>query len=112
MRGVDLVEQGDLAAARGSAASLRRAEPAQMQIGDAALVQPRRELALGKTRPARGCDGAHIDQQLDAATFQFVQHRLGRRLLITDGEELFRSGHAAFAYFTRSISSIAPAGAR
>src|SRR5258708_28952689 len=114
MRGVDPMEQGELAAARGLAALFRRAEPAQMQIGDAALVQAGRELALRKTRPARGSDRAHVDQELDTGTFQLIQHRLGRRLLIADGEELFRFGHdvVARAYFTRSINSIAPAGAR
>ena len=43
-----------LAAARGLAAFLRRAEPAQMHIGNAALVEPGGELVLGKAGPARG----------------------------------------------------------
>ena len=47
-----------------------------MQIGNAALVEAGRKLVLGKARPPRGRDRAHVDQQLDAGGFQFVEHRL------------------------------------
>ena len=58
-----------------SAALLRRAEPAQMQVGDAALIEAGGELVLGEARPARGRHRAHVDQQLDAGLFQLVEHR-------------------------------------
>src|SRR6185503_3215050 len=44
---VDAEQVGEPAAARGGAAVARSAEAAQMQIADAALVEPGRELALG-----------------------------------------------------------------
>jgi len=68
-----------------------------MQIGDAALVEPRGELLLGEARAAGGGDRAHVDQQLDAGLLQLVQHRLGRRLFIPDGEKAFCfAGHGGF----------------
>jgi hypothetical protein len=45
-----------------------------------------RELVLGKPWSPRRRHRTHIDQQLDAGVFQFVEHRLGRRLFIADGE--------------------------
>src|SRR5215207_4395177 len=65
-----------------------------MQIGNAALIQASGELILGKARPPRGRNRAHVNQQLDAGVFQFVEHGLRRRLLIADGEEAFcPAGH-------------------
>jgi tripartite-type tricarboxylate transporter receptor subunit TctC len=65
-----------------------------MQIRYAALVEACRQLVLGKARPARRRHRAHIDQQFYAGALQFVEHRLGRRLLIADGEEAFGlAGH-------------------
>jgi hypothetical protein len=61
-----------------------------MQVGDAAFIEPGRKLVLRKTRAARGRDGADVNQQLDPGIFKLVQHGLGRRLFIADGEELFR----------------------
>src|SRR6185295_562495 len=87
MRRIDLVQQTELAAARRLATALRRSEALQMQIGNAAFVEAGRKLILGKARPPRGCDRAHIHQQLDAGALQFIEHRLGWRLLIADSEE-------------------------
>ena len=83
-----------------------------MQIRNAALLEARGELVLGKAGAAGGGDRAHIDQELHAGLFEFVEHRLGGRLFIADGEQLFGFCHFKSGYFTRSISSIAPAGAR
>ena len=84
-----------------------------MQVGNAALVEAGGELVLGKAGAARRDHGAHVDQKLHAGLFEFVEHRFRRRLLIADGEEFFCSGHLEDpVYLTRSISSIAPAGAR
>ena len=46
------------------------------------------------------------------ALFELVEHGFGRRLFIADGEKFFGLGHGTPGYFTRSINSIAPAGAR
>jgi len=54
--GVDPVQRVELAAARGEPAVLRGAEPAQVQIGNAALVEAGGELVLGKAGTARGSD--------------------------------------------------------
>ena len=42
-------------------------------------------------KPGRRDDGdrAHVHQQFDAGLFEFVEHGLGRRLFIADGEEAF-----------------------
>ena len=65
-----------------------------MQIGNAAFVETGRELILGEPRPPRSRNRAYVYEQLDAGSFQFVEHRLGRRLLIADGEEtLCPAGH-------------------
>src|SRR5882762_10837273 len=151
---IDLVQRIELAAARGVAAVLRRAQPAQMQVRNAALVEPGGELVLGKAGPARGGDGAHVHQQLHSRALEFVEHSLGGGLFIADGEELSACHVSVQAlgmssaqgyvspgmisitarimatrywsagsrpasswietavYFTRSISSMAPAGAR
>src|SRR4051794_23761299 len=94
MRRIDLVQQTELAAARGLAAALRRPEALEVKIGNAALVEAGCELILRKARPPRGCDRAHVNQQLDAGIFQFVEHGLRRRLLIADGEKtLCPAGH-------------------
>src|SRR3954466_3053275 len=94
MRRVDPVQQTEFAAARGLAAALRRPEPLEVQIGNAALIKAGCQLILGKARPPRGRDRARLTQQLDASVFQFVEHRPGRRLLIADGEEtLCPAGH-------------------
>src|SRR6185369_586982 len=87
MRRIDLVQQTELAAARRLATALRRSEALEVQIGNTALVEAGCELILGEPRPPRRRDRAHVDQQLDAGVFQFVEHRLGRCLLIADGEE-------------------------
>src|SRR5204863_9180823 len=76
------------------AAALRRPESLEGQIGNAALIEAARELILRKSRPPRGCNRANVDQKLDAGALQFIEHRLGRRLLIADGEEtLCPAGH-------------------
>src|SRR3954463_10990066 len=94
MRRIDLVQQTEFAAARGLATTLRCSEALQMQIGNAALIEAGCELILGEPRPPRGRDRAHVNQQLDASVFQFVEHRPGRCLLIADGEEtLCPAGH-------------------
>src|SRR5436309_3853635 len=87
MRRIDLVQQAELAAARRLTAALRCPEALEMQIGNAALIETGRELILRKSRPPRGCNRANVDQKLDAGALQFIEHRLGRRLLIADGEE-------------------------
>jgi hypothetical protein len=87
--GINLVQHLELAAARGLAAVLWRAEPAQMQVGNAALIEPGRKLVLGKTGAAGGGDGAHVDQQFHAGLLEFVEHGLGGRLFIADGEKAF-----------------------
>src|SRR6516164_5741129 len=104
-----------VAAARGKAAFFWCAKCFEVNIGDAALVEACRELVLGKTRSARRGDRAYVDQELYAGAFEFVQHGLLRRLLIADGEKRLRLGDRLLHsgdHFTRSISSIAPAGAR
>src|SRR3954454_20248455 len=51
-------------------------------------------MIFGKAPPPRGRDRAHVDQQLNAGSLQLVEHRLGRCLLIADGEEtLCPAGH-------------------
>ena len=85
--GVDPVQHLEFPAARGQAALFRRAEPAQVKVGDAALVEARCELVLGKAGAAGSRHRAHVDQKLHAGLFEFVEHGLGRRLLIADGEE-------------------------
>ena len=75
-----------------------------MDVADAGLVEPGRKLALGEAGPARGRDRARVDDQADAGALQFADHGVGLRLLVADGEEAF--------HFTRSINSIAAAGAR
>jgi len=68
------------------------------------------KLALREPRSARGRHCAHVDQQIDLCRFQLLDHRAGRGLLITDGEEggFFLRRH----FCSRSISAMAPAGAR
>src|SRR6202158_1403896 len=105
MRRIDLAERIELAAARGVAAVLRRAEPAQMQIRNTSLIEPGGELVLGKPRAAGGGDGADVDQQLDAGLLEFVEHGLGGRLLIADREE--RVGLACHAASRAFIVSAA-----
>ena len=75
-----------------------------MDVADAGLVESGGKLALGETRAARGRDRARVDDQADAGALEFADDGVGLRLLVADGEELF--------HFTRSINSIAAAGAR
>ncbi len=75
-----------------------------MQIADAGLIEACSELALGESRPARGRNRARVDHKADACPPQFADHGVGPRLLVADGEEPL--------HFTRSINSIAAAGAR
>jgi hypothetical protein len=81
-----------------------RAEPLQMDIGDAALVERSGEHLLGESRAPGGCDRAGVDEKLHFGALEFIQHRVGLRLLVADGEERF---HLVF-----SISAMAAAGAR
>jgi hypothetical protein len=69
---VDLLQSLVIAGAGREPAFFRRAEPAQMHIANAAFVEPRGKLALGKTRAARRRHGAHIDQQFHPGLFQLV----------------------------------------
>jgi len=112
MFGVNLVQHVEPAAACGLAALFRGAKPTQMQIGNAARIEPGPELVLRETGPARGRDRADVNQQLDAGVLQLVEHGLGGRLFIPDGEELFGFGHGLPDHLTRAINSMAPAGAR
>jgi hypothetical protein len=64
-----------------------------MDVRNAALVEARSQLALGKTGSARRGNRAYIDQQFHPGPFEFVEHRFGRGLLIADGEEFLRSRH-------------------
>src|SRR5271165_4479131 len=102
---VDAQHLRGVAAARGEAAFLRRAELLQMNVGYAMRVEAGGELALGEARAARSGDGAHVDQRRNPRLGQRVEEILRGRLLVADGEER-RHG------FTRSIRAIAAAGAR
>ena len=75
-----------------------------MQIADAGRIESRGKLAFGKSGAARNRDRARIDHEADAGTLQFADHGVRLCLLIADGEEPL--------HFTRSINSIAAAGAR
>src|SRR4029077_3737191 len=103
MRRIDLLKRGVVAAARGLPSFLGRAKGLQMNIGNAALIERGCKLVLGKAGPSRRGDGAYIDQELDACALQLVQHRLLRRLLVADGEEL-----AAFCHWFTSLVRSAP----
>src|SRR3954463_15128740 len=101
---VELEQLGEIARARGVAAFLGRAELLQVQIADAGLVEARGKLALGEPRPARGRDCTRVDHQLDTSALKFRDHSGRSRLLAADGEEPL--------HLTRSINSMAAAGAR
>ena len=62
----DPAHVGVAAAAGGEAAVRWRAEAAQMEVVDPDRGDAGRELALGEAGPARGGDGADVDQQADA----------------------------------------------
>jgi hypothetical protein len=85
----DAKQLAALAGARGEPALLRRAERAQVQVADAALVEPGGELALGEAGPPRGGDGAHVDHQVDLGVGELVEHRPRGGVLVADGEERF-----------------------
>src|ERR1700733_11763934 len=82
---------------------LRRAEAQQMHVGNARLVEPGSELALGKTRLARLRHRAHVDQQFDPRRAQFRQYLVDSATLVTDGEQL---GH----HILGRIGSTPPGG--
>ena len=75
-----------------------------MKVADAAFVEAGGELTLGKSGPARRRNGARIDDKANARPLQFADHGRRGRLLVADGEEPL--------HFTRSINSMAAAGAR
>src|ERR1051326_5026495 len=91
--------------ARRVAALFRRAELLQVEVADAGLVQPGRELALGETGPPRGCHRAGIDEEADAGKFELGDNGLRFRLLVADREQ-------SRLHVRRAINSIAAAGAR
>src|SRR3954471_9369589 len=101
---VDVEQFREVAGARGIAAFLRRAELLQMQIADAGHVEACGELALGEAGPARSRYRTCVDEKPNAGAGQLADHGRRGRLLVADGEELL--------HFTRSINSIAAAGAR
>src|SRR6478672_6454377 len=61
VRGIDPVQGVEFAAARSLAAFLRRAEPAQMQVGNAPLVKPGGKLVLREAGASGSGDGADVD---------------------------------------------------
>ena len=77
----------DLSGARRVPSFFRRAESAQMQVSDSTLVERGRELALGKPRPPRGRDRAHVDDEADPRAGELVQHRVRGRMLVADGQK-------------------------
>jgi hypothetical protein len=81
-----------MTAARCEPALFGRAEPLQVQIADAALIESRGKLAFRKPRPPRCRHGAHIDQEPDARLCQRVKKRVRCRLLVADGEQPFHDG--------------------
>src|SRR3954470_9348296 len=101
---VDIEQLRKIARPCGVAAFLGRPELPQMQISDAGLVEIGGKLALGEARPARGCNRTCVDDKPNAGAGQLADHGQRGRLLVADGEELL--------HFTRSINSIAAAGAR
>src|SRR3954468_1829122 len=101
---VDVEQFREIAGARGISAFLRRAELLQMQIADADLVEIGGKLPFREAGPARGCNRTCVDDKPNAGAGQLADHGRRGRLLVADGEELL--------HFTRSINSIAAAGAR
>jgi hypothetical protein len=78
---------------------------AQGGANAAEAIEPGGELVLGKAGTAGGRDGAHVDQELHPRLLEFVEHGLGGRLFVADGEELFGFGYLISGYFTRAINS-------
>jgi hypothetical protein len=83
---VDTPKRFEIALARGFASLGRRTQFLQVDIGDAVLVEPGRELVLGKTGTPRGCNRAGVDQDLDLGAGEFAQHRSRGRLFVADSE--------------------------
>src|SRR5262245_26442624 len=86
----DALEAFDVSAAGGLASALRRAEPAQMAIGDAGLGKMGRELVLGEALLARDRCCADVEDLLDAGIFEGADEAGDGPALIADGADRFR----------------------
>ena len=86
VRLIDHEQLGEVAAACRQSAFLGRAEAAQMQVVNSALVEPGGELSLGEAGSSRCRDRAHVDQKADLRAGEFIENGAGRCLLIADRE--------------------------
>src|SRR5262249_53930386 len=73
---IDAKEVFEMATAGSEPTGFGRAEVAQVQITDPRLVEAGSELALGKSRPARGGNSAGVDNKLDSGSPQLAEHGL------------------------------------
>ncbi len=96
---VDAPERGEVAGTRGGAACRRRSQFLQMDVGNAGVIERRRELALGETRPARGRHRAGVDQKIDLGALELGEHRGGLCLLVANRQQ---SLHSAVTRMTHS----------